>query len=48
MSPSGHNQPATSVRASDMFRMTARADFIDANLRHAAIIENFYAEIDRP
>jgi hypothetical protein len=30
-----------------MFRMTARAGPIDANLRHAAVIENFYSEIDR-
>jgi hypothetical protein len=30
-----------------MFCMTARAGLIDADLRHAAIIENFCSEIDR-
>jgi hypothetical protein len=29
-----------------MFRMTARAGVIDANLRHAGIIEKFCSEID--
>jgi len=28
--------------------MTDRADFIDADFRDAAIIENFCSEIDRP
>ncbi len=47
-SPNGHNQLATNVRAPDMFRMTVRAGLIDADLRHAAIIEKFYSGIDRP
>ena len=41
-------QLAMSVRGTDTFRITARAGPIDADFRHAAIIENFRSEIDQP
>jgi len=49
--PTGRNSSRglaqINVRAPDMFRMRARGGLIYANLRHAAIIENFCFEIDR-